>query len=79
MNNVTIVGRVGNAETRYVPNGDPVLQFSVADDQGRDKPPIWWNCTLFGKRAESLAPYVSKGQGIQKGMERYGWLKAGGI
>jgi single-strand DNA-binding protein len=40
------------------------LNFSVADSQGKDKPTIWWNCQLFGKRAESLDPYLKKGQAV---------------
>jgi single-strand DNA-binding protein len=36
----------------------------VADSQGRDKPTIWWNCSLFGKRAEALAQYLTKGQSV---------------
>ncbi|HND86740.1 MAG TPA: single-stranded DNA-binding protein, partial [Saprospiraceae bacterium] len=49
---------------RYLPNGDPVCSFSVADNQGREKPAIWWACSLFGKRAESLAQYLVKGQSV---------------
>lgn len=65
MNNITIAGQIGrDAETRYLPNGDPVCNFSVADSQGREKPTIWWRCGLFGKRAESLAPYLMKGQAV---------------
>lgn len=65
MNNITIAGQLGkDAETRYLPNGDPVASFSVADSQGKEKPTIWWNCQLFGKRAESLAPYLVKGQAV---------------
>ena len=65
MNNITIAGQLGkDAEVRYLPNGDPVTSFSVADSQGRDKPTIWWRCSLFGKRAESLAPYLTKGQAV---------------
>jgi single-strand DNA-binding protein len=36
----------------------------VADSQGRDKGTIWWNCTLFGKRGEALAQYLTKGQSV---------------
>ena len=61
MNNICIAGTIGNSEVRYLNNGDPVLQFSVADSQGKDKPTIWWNCTLWGKRAESLGNFVQKG------------------
>ncbi len=62
MNKITIAGRVGQQpEIRALPDGTPVLSFSIADDQGRDKPTIWWNCSLFGNRAQALQLYVSKG------------------
>ena len=61
MNNICIAGTVGNSEVRYLNNGDPVLQFSVADSQGKEKPTLWWSCTLWGKRAESLGNFVQKG------------------
>lgn len=65
MNNITVAGQLGkDAEIRHMPNGDPVASFSVADSQGRDKPTIWWNAQLFGKRAESLQPYLVKGQAV---------------
>ena len=65
MNNITIAGQLGrDAETRYMQNGDPVASFSVADSQGKDKPTIWWRCSLFGKRADSLGPYLIKGQAV---------------
>lgn len=65
MNNINIAGSLGkDAEIRYLANGDAVCAFSVADSQGKDKPTIWWNCSLFGKRAESLQPYLAKGQAV---------------
>lgn len=65
MNVITVAGNLGrDAEVRAMPNGDHVASFSVADSQGRDKPTIWWSCQLFGKRAESLAPYLVKGQQV---------------
>lgn len=65
MNNITIAGQLGkDAEVRYLANGDAVSNFSVADSQGKDKLTIWWRCSLFGKRAESLAPYLMKGQAV---------------
>ena len=65
MNNITITGTLGrDMEQRAMPNGDPVGNFSVADSQGRDKPTIWWNCQLFGKRVAALAPYLLKGQQV---------------
>lgn len=65
MNIICVAGQLGrDSELRHLPNGDAVLGFSVADDQGREKPTIWWNCSLFGKRAESLAQYLTKGQKV---------------
>jgi single-strand DNA-binding protein len=65
MNSITIVGGLGrDAELKYLNNGDPICNFSVADSQGRDNGTIWWNCTLFGKRGEALSQYLTKGQSV---------------
>lgn len=65
MNVITVAGSLGrDAELKYLPNGDAVINFSVADSQGRDRPTIWWSCQLFGKRAESLSQYLKKGQAV---------------
>ena len=65
MNNLTVAGQLGkDAEIKYMPNGDAVASFSVADSQGKDKPTIWWSCSLFGKRAESLSQYLLKGSAV---------------
>jgi len=65
MNTIMVAGNVGkDAELRRTPGGDAVLQFSVADNQGREKPTIWWRCSLWGKRASALAEYVTRGQQV---------------
>ena len=65
MNVLTVTGNLGkDAERKSMQDGTAVLKFSVADGQGKDKPAIWWNCDLFGKRAETLAPYLVKGQQV---------------
>lgn len=65
MNSITIAGSLGkDCELRYTPSNDAVANFSIADAQGKDKEAIWWNCALFGKRAESLAKYLVKGQAV---------------
>jgi single-strand DNA-binding protein len=65
MNNISVAGTLGkDAEVRYLPNGDAVCNFSVADSMGKDKGTIWWNCQLFGKRAELLSQYLTKGQAV---------------
>lgn len=65
MNSINVAGQLGkDAELRTTPNGDPVLNFSIADSQGRDKSTIWWACQLWGKRATSLEPHMMKGQSV---------------
>ena len=67
MISMTIAGNVGkDAELRKTQNGDAVLGFSVAVDNGKDKngnkrESTWINCSIWGKRAESLQSYISKG------------------
>ncbi len=65
MNNITIAGNlVRDCEIKRLPNGDSLAAFSVADSMGRDKPVIWWNCELWGKRGDALAQYLVKGQSV---------------
>ena len=65
MNSITVVGSLGrDAEVKYLANGDAICAFSVADSAGRDKGTIWWSCSIYGKRAESLGPYLKKGQAV---------------
>lgn len=65
MNSITVAGTIGkDAEVKYLANGDAICNFSVADSMGRDKGTIWWNCGLYGKRAESLSQYLLKGQAV---------------
>lgn len=64
INNYTFSGNIGkDAIVRHTPNGDPVASFSVAvqSGYGERKATSWLNCNLWGKRAESLAPYLLKG------------------
>lgn len=65
MNSLTITGNLTrDIEMRFLANGDPVGNFAIADNQGKDKPAIFWNCSLYGKRAEALGPYLTKGQSV---------------
>ena len=45
---------------KYLNDGTAIASFSIADSQGKDKA-VWWNCSLFGKRAEALGQYIHKG------------------
>ena len=67
MNNWNFTGRLcKDGEKRYLPNGDAVLSFTTAVDfgYGDKKGTIWARCSMFGKRAESVAPYLKKGQQV---------------
>lgn len=64
---LTIAGNVGkDAKLNRPGSGDPVLNFSIAVDNGKDRegkarPATWFDCALWGKRAESLEQYITKG------------------
>ena len=51
MNNITFVGNVGadvDVRTVDTKNGEKkVAEFSVADNQGKDRNPIWWRCSVW--------------------------------
>lgn len=64
MNKITADGRiVADAEVRYTPSGDAICQFRMASDVGfgDKKTTNWFSCTIWGKRGESVAPYLVKG------------------
>jgi single-strand DNA-binding protein len=64
MKQIAIAGRTGKAgELRHNNGGDSVLSFSVAVDggYGDKKSTIWFDCSVWGKRAAALAPHISKG------------------
>lgn len=62
---ITIAGNVGkDAELRQTQNGDAVLGFSVAVNNGKDKPATWYDVSVWGKRAQSLSGMIRKGDKI---------------
>lgn len=67
MQQLTIAGNVGkDAKLNELQSGDKVLNFSVAVSNGKDKDgnrrdSTWFDCSLWGKRAEALAPYITNG------------------
>lgn len=73
MNKAMIIGNLGaDPDIRYMPNGDPVTNISVAtnknwtdQESGEKKQRTEWHrCTAFGKRAENLAKYLRKGSKV---------------
>jgi single-strand DNA-binding protein len=68
MKSITIAGNIGkDAEVRTIQgSGDKVTGWTVAveDRTSKEKSTIWFDCTLWGKRGESLAQYLTKGSKV---------------
>ena len=69
---ITLLGNVGgDAEMRYTPSGTAVTNFSVAvskrmkgkDGEKADKT-TWFRVAVWAQMAESLTPYLLKGQQV---------------
>lgn len=64
------LARIGrDAEVRFIPQGDAVCNLSLAFTYGKKgadgrRQTQWVDGTLFGKRAETLAPYLLKGTSV---------------
>ena len=64
MNVFTAVARIGaDAEQRYTQSGDSIVSFNGAVDSGfgEKKVTTWIKFSLWGKRGESVHPYLKKG------------------
>lgn len=61
MNCVAIAGNVGSVRGPNDVGDKRVLNFSIAVNEGRDRT-TWFDCALWGDRADKLAPYITKGK-----------------
>ena len=67
MQTLIIAGIVGkDAVLRRTQGGDAVLNFSLAVDNGKDRngqkrDATWFDCSVWGERAEKLERHVTKG------------------
>lgn len=72
LNKVILIGRLGrDPETRYMPNGEAVCNFSVAtsekytDKNGqRQESTEWHNVTMYRKLAEIAGQYLKQGSQV---------------
>lgn len=67
MNKISFTGRLAaDAEIRTTQKGDAITGFRVASDVGfgDSKSTNWFSCSIFGKRGEALAQYLTKGQQV---------------
>jgi single-strand DNA-binding protein len=64
------LARLGaDAEIRYTISGEPVAKLRLAFNYGQkdsdgNRPAQWVEASMFGKRAEALARYLTKGTAI---------------
>lgn len=67
MKNITIAGRcTKDAELRNTQDGKQVAGFSVAvdDGYGANKSTMFFDCSVWGARADKLAPMLTKGKQV---------------
>ena len=67
---ITGLARIGrDAEIRHIGGGDAVCNISLAFNYGKKdgdgkRPTQWIEASLWGKRAEALAQYLTKGTAV---------------
>lgn len=68
MKQITVAGNIGgkDAQTRTTQGGDSVTRWSVAVEErnGRDKRTLWFDVSLWGKRGQALAQYLTRGSKV---------------
>lgn len=71
INIVSVVGRLTrDMELKYTTSGMAVANFSIAVNRSRKQgdqcvdEASFFECSLFGKQAEALKPYLKKGQQV---------------
>ena len=86
MNNISITGRLTrDQELKYTASGAAIGKFAVAVDRRVKQGDQWgkqasfFDCVLFGKMAESLGQYLTKGKqvGISGEMVQNFWESEG--
>ena len=67
MNKIILTGNITkDAELRYTANDKAYSKFSIANNEGYgdNKKTNFFNCTLWGKSAENLNRFLTKGQKV---------------
>lgn len=66
MKTITIAGRLTKDAVVRDAGSDRVAGFSVAvdDRNGREKTTLFFDCSLWGKRGDALAQYLTKGSSV---------------
>jgi single-strand DNA-binding protein len=69
---IMLIGNLGrDAEMKYSNNGTPLLEFSIATNEkwndrsgGMQEHTQWFRITLWGRQAETLKQYLTKGKQV---------------
>jgi single-strand DNA-binding protein len=63
MKKISIIGNVGTIDERATKEGESFVNFSVAVNTKERGQQVtdWFNCTAFGKNAETFLKYMNKG------------------
>jgi len=86
MNNVAIIGRLTrDSEMKYANSGTAICEFSIAVNDRRKQGDQWvddpsfFDVTLFGKQAEAIQRYLTKGKqvGVAGRLKQDRWEKDG--
>lgn len=71
INTINLSGHLGqDADLRHTSSGMAVLSFSIANNYTKKvngeyvEKTNWFNCKMFGSRAEKVAEYFRKGTGV---------------
>lgn len=72
INQVNLLGRIGKIETKYMPNGAAVTNFSLATSRrwvdkqtgNQQEKTEWTPCVSYGKLAETIGNHFQKGSEI---------------
>lgn len=72
INSITIIGRVTkNPDLTYTQGNMAILKFSIANNRRKktaegqyEDDPSFFDCTMFGKSAENIDKYLSKGKQV---------------
>jgi len=62
----TVIGNLGSqAETKTLPSGKVVTNFSVATKDGKNREQTnWIRCAFWGERGKKVAEYLTKGRQV---------------
>lgn len=66
MKSLTIAGRLTKDAVTREAGSDKVTGFSVAVDErsNKEKSTLFFDCSMWGKRGETLAQYLTKGSSV---------------